>query len=62
MSTSLLNSVAVSRRSGDDASTILSAYIQTAPAMAQNHTADNAPAASTKPKGTGAGDHLIEPR
>jgi hypothetical protein len=60
--TSLLNSTAVARRDGEDANAILAAYIQTGPAMTLNHTADNAPSASTRPKGTGAGDGLIEPR
>jgi hypothetical protein len=59
---SLLNSIAVARRQGSDATEILSAYIQTQPAMTLNHTTDNAPAASTRPRGTGAGDGLIEPR
>jgi hypothetical protein len=46
----LLNSAAVSRRSGEDASEILGAYIATNPAMALNHTVEAAPPA---PKGSG---------
>jgi hypothetical protein len=57
----LLNTTAVGRKTGDDASEIMQAYVATGPQMAQNHTLGQAPA-GTKPKGTGAGDHLIEPR
>jgi len=39
----LLNSVAVGRRSGEDAGEILQAYIQTGPGMVLNHTAEAAP-------------------
>ncbi len=52
----LLNSAAVGSRSGEDAQKILQAYITTNPVMAQNHTLQ------AEPKGTGAGDKLIEPR
>jgi hypothetical protein len=47
----LLNSSAVSRRSGEEAGEILGAYIATNPAMALNHTAEAAP--TQAPKGTG---------
>jgi len=53
----LLNSAAVGQKSGDDAREILDAYIETMPQMFLNHTLG----AEKRPKGTGAGDHLIEP-
>lgn len=55
----LLNSMAVGQKTGDEAAEILGAYIETGPGMLLNHT----PAGLQKqPKGTGAGDHLIDPR
>lgn len=57
---SLLNTTAVGRKSGDDAGEILQAYVATNPVMALNRTVEMTAAA--QPKGTGAGDKLIEPR
>jgi len=57
---SLLNTTAVGRKSGDDAGEILQAYVATNPVMALNRTIEMT--ASAQPKGTGAGDKLIEPR
>lgn len=56
----LLSSIAVSRRGGEDASQILQAYVATGPRMEQNNALEAAP--GQRPKGTGAGDHLVEPR
>lgn len=57
----LLNSIAVSRRGGEDAAQLLQAYVATPGLqMAENHALEAAP--GQKPKGTGAGDHLVEPR
>ncbi len=56
----LLNSLAIGSRSGEDAEELLQAYIATGPVMVLNHTP--AAAVEQRPKGTGAGDHLIEPR
>jgi len=56
----LLSTAAVGSRSGDDAAEILKAYIETEPVMVLNHAL--APEQQTRPKGTGAGDHLIEPK
>ncbi|MBI1215094.1 MAG: hypothetical protein GC185_04655 [Alphaproteobacteria bacterium] len=58
----LLETVAVSRRSGDDAGEILNAYLGTSPQMALNKTMEAAPEVSAQPKGTAAGDKLVEPR
>jgi hypothetical protein len=51
MSTQLLSSAAVARRSNDEAGIILGAYINTNPTMALNHTQEVAAAA--QPKGAG---------
>ncbi|MDE1151829.1 MAG: hypothetical protein PW788_04750 [Micavibrio sp.] len=56
----LLNSTAVGRKSGEDAGEILQAYVATNPMMALNRTMETTPGA--QPKGTAAGDKLIEPR
>ena len=48
---SLLNTAAVARRSDEEASEILGAYINTNPSMALNRTNDTAPPQS--PKGGG---------
>ena len=56
----LLETTAVGRKSGDDAGEILQAYVATNPVMALNRTIEVA--ATAQPKGTGAGDKLIEPR
>ena len=62
MSSSLLNSLAVGRRSGDDADVILNAYIATGASMEFTHSpAPAAPGLAKAPKGTGLGDQL-EPR
>ncbi len=53
---SLLNSSAVGRRSGEDAVEILNAYIATGPSMELNHTRDVS--LETKPKGTAVGDQF----
>lgn len=58
----LLNKTAVGRET-KGASELLENLLATPGlAMAATHTATPTPAASTKPKGTGAGDHLVEPR
>lgn len=57
----LLQSSAVSRKGGTDAADLMRHYVATNPAMVQNHTLGPA-TPGQKPKGTGAGDHLIEPR
>lgn len=54
---SLLNSVAVGRQSGENAGSILQAYIQTGPKLTQDHTVNNAPA-NTAPNPAGAIDPL----
>ncbi len=60
---SLLNSLAVARKSGDDASEILQAYMDTAPEMVLSHIpAPAAPGLAKAPKGTGAGDKFLEPQ
>jgi hypothetical protein len=56
----LLESAAVGVKGGEEAKEILQSYIATEPAMVLNHTL--AMAQASKPKGTGAGDNLIEPR
>lgn len=53
---SLLNSAAVGRQSGENAGEILSAYIATNPSMELNHTREAA--LETKPKGTAVGDQF----
>lgn len=58
----LLDTVAVSRQSGENAGEILGAYLDTAPQMALNRTVEAAPEATAQPKGVAAGDKLIEPR
>lgn len=55
----LLSQAAVGRKTEDDATEILQAYISTTPAMVLNHTVSARP--KGQPKGTGAGDHLITP-
>lgn len=54
----LLDTAAVGQRTGEEAREILGAYIATAPLMVLNHTSTLA----KQPKGTGAGDHLVEPK
>ncbi len=56
----LLNTTAVGRKDGEDAKAILQAYVATSPTMALNRTVEMT--AGNQPKGTGAGDKLIEPR
>ena len=53
---SLLNSAAVGRQSGENAGEILSAYIATNPSMELNHTREAS--LETKPKGTAVGDQF----
>ncbi len=57
----ILDGIAVARRSEGEAATILQAYISTAPQMTQTHAPQAAPTAGQSPKGTGAGDKLVEP-
>lgn len=57
----LLDTAAVGTKSGADAEAIMAAYIATAPAMVLSHSLDVQPVAQ-RPKGTGAGDGMIEPK
>lgn len=52
---SILNEAAVGSKKGKDAAALLTAYIETAPAMVQAHTPA---AAAERPGGAAAGDHL----
>jgi len=56
----LLNSTAVGRQSGENAGELLDEYFKTQPRMALNRTMEAS--VEKQPKGTGAGDKLIEPR
>lgn len=53
MSSALLNSAAVARRSGEEAGIILKTYVDTNPFMAHNVSPGNEPAAAAQPKGAG---------
>jgi hypothetical protein len=52
--TNLLDSIAVARRSEDEAATILQAYIATAPQMAQTYTPAAAPTMDQAPRSGGS--------
>jgi hypothetical protein len=56
----LLESAAVGVRKGEEAQEILQSYLATDPEMVLSHAPSTE--AESKPKGLGAGDHLIEPR
>lgn len=55
----LLKRDAVSCLKGREADEILRAYLETGPAMVLSHAPGSM---ETRPKGTGAGDRLMEPR
>lgn len=56
----ILDTIAVSTQSGDNAQQIVAAYIQTGPQMVLNHTPDVAPQMSlaAQPKGTTPGGSI----